>query len=274
MEAHWDAMAHPTAARDCIVGKGAPALNPKAAEFACKNSRTEVRLSAMEHAGKASRAGLKVIGWTLVGLLALTVLGLLAAFVGTFVAAISGILFGLWVLFSCFCLWFFRDPNPRVPLGPDLIVSPAHGKVDIIDEYVEPEFLGGACRRVSIFLSVFDVHVQKAPASGRVVHLRHKPGQFLNAMNQESALRNENVLVGLESAEKPGERLGIRLIAGVIARRIVPWVAVGDEVSRGERLSLIQFGSRVELYFPLSYRVRVAVGDRVSGGETVLVERV
>jgi len=106
------------------------------------------------------------------------------------------------------------------------------------------------------------------------VQLRHKPGEFLNAMNRESALRNENVLIGLESSEKPGERLGIRLISGVIARRIVPWTAVGDAVSRGERLSLIQFGSRVELYFPLTYQVRVAVGDRVRGGETVVVERV
>lgn len=229
---------------------------------------------AMKHAGKASRAGTRVIVWTFVGLLVVTAVGLLAAFVGTFVAAASGILFGLWILLSLFCLWFFRDPNPRVPLGAALILSPAHGKVDIIDEFEEREFVGGPCRRISIFLSVFDVHVQKAPAAGRIAFLRHTPGQFLNAMNRESALRNENVLLGLESGEQPGERLGIRLIAGVIARRIVPWVAVGDEVSRGERLSLIQFGSRVELYFPLTYRVRVEVGNRVCGGETVLVERV
>jgi phosphatidylserine decarboxylase len=241
--------------------------------FVCK-AWPSAKVSGMKHAGKASQAGLKVIAWTFAGLVVVTVLGLLAAFVGTFIAAASGVLFGVWVLLSIFCLWFFRDPNPRVPLGPDLIVSPAHGKVDIIDEMVESEFMGGACRRVSIFLSVFDVHVQNAPAAGRIVHLRHTPGQFLNAMNQESALRNENVLVGLESGERSGERLGIRLIAGVIARRIVPWVGLGDEVSRGERLSLIQFGSRVELYFPLSYRVRVAVGNRVCGGETVLVERV
>jgi phosphatidylserine decarboxylase len=228
----------------------------------------------MKHAGKAWRAGWKVIAWTFVGLLALTVLGLAAAFVGTFVAATSGILFGLWVLLSLFCLWFFRDPNPRVPLGAGLILSPAHGKVDLIDEVTEPDFMGGPCRRISIFLSVFDVHVQYAPAAGRIVHLQHKPGQFLNAMNHESALRNENVLVGLESSERPEERLGIRLIAGLIARRIVPWAGVGDEVSRGERLSLIQFGSRVELYFPLNYQVRVAVGNRVRGGESVVVERV
>lgn len=227
----------------------------------------------MKHAGKASQAGRKVIAWAFVGLLALTVFGLLAVLVGTFLAASSGVLFGLWVLLALFSLWFFRDPNPRVPAGPEMIVSPAHGKVDIIDEIEELEFVGGPCRRISIFLSVFDVHVQKAPAAGRIAFLRHKPGQFLNAMNRDSALRNENVLLGLESIEKPGERLGIRLIAGVIARRIVPWVAVGDEVARGERLSLIQFGSRVELYFPLAYRVRVGMGERVCGGETVIVER-
>ncbi len=228
----------------------------------------------MKHAGKASQAGLKVIAWTFIGLLILTVMGLLAALVGTFIAASSAVLFGLWVLLSLFCLLFFRDPDPRVPLGPDLIVSPAHGKVDIIDEVVESEFMGGPCRRVSVFLSVFDVHVQNAPSAGRIVHLRHAPGQFLNAMNPESARQNENVLIGLESGERPGERLGVRLIAGLIARRIVPWTAVNDEVARGERLSLIQFGSRVDLYSPLSYRVRVSLGDRVRGGETVMLERV
>lgn len=227
----------------------------------------------MKHAGKASQAGLKVILWTLGGLLALTALGLVAALAGTFVAATSGFLFGVWILFSLFSLWFFRDPNPRVPLGSGLMVSPAHGKVDIIDEISEPDFMGGTCRRVSVFLSVFDVHVQKAPASGRIAYLRHTPGQFLNAMNPQSSLRNENVLVGLESREAAGERLGVRLIAGLVARRIVPWVAVGDEVGRGERISLIQFGSRVELYFPVDYRVRVGLGDRVRGGETVIAER-
>jgi phosphatidylserine decarboxylase len=227
----------------------------------------------MKHAGKATQAGLKVIFWTLVGLLLMTALGLIAALVGTFVAAAAGALFGLWVVFSLFCLWFFRDPNPRVPLGADLIVAPAHGKVDVIDETTEPEYVGGACRRIAIFLSVFDVHVQKAPVAGRIAHLRHNPGQFVNAMKPEAARLNENVLVGLESSERAGEKLAMRLIAGLVARRIVPWIGLGDQVARGERLSLIQFGSRVELYLPMDCQIRVRVGDRVRGGETIVAVR-
>jgi phosphatidylserine decarboxylase len=227
-------------------------------------------MSPMKHKGKAMHAGLKLILWTLVVLVAVTAIGILAALVGTFVAAISAFLFGAWVLFAALCLWFFRDPDPRVPLDHGIIVSPAHGKVDAIGEATEAEFLGGACRRVSIFLSIFDVHVQKAPIAGRVVHLKHSPGQFLSATRAESAVRNENVLVGFESAERPGEKLALRLIAGVIARRIIPWVTVGEAVARGERISLIQFGSRVDVYLPMAAEVRVKLGDHVRGGETVL----
>jgi phosphatidylserine decarboxylase len=228
----------------------------------------------MKHKGKAFQAGLKVVTWALIALVAITVVSLVAALVGTFLAAISGILFGVWVLFALSCLWFFRDPDPRVPMGPGQIVAPAHGKVDLIEETTEPEFVGGPCRRISIFLSVFAVHVQKAPVAGRIVYRQHHPGEFLNAMRPESALRNEHVVFGIESNEKPGEKLTVRLIAGVIARRIVPWAVVGDEVARGERLSLIRFGSRVDLFLPLEHRVMVRVGDTVRGGETVVAERV
>jgi phosphatidylserine decarboxylase len=194
-------------------------------------------------------------------------------FVGTLVAGVAGFLFGAWVLFALLCFWFFRDPNPRVPLDADVIVAPAHGKVDLIDETTEPEFVGGPCRRVSIFLSVFDVHVQKAPTAGRIACVRHTPGQFLNAMRSESGTRNENVFVGIESSERAGERIALRLIAGAIARRIIPWAAVGEDVSRGERISLIQFGSRVTIYLPADAKVAVRLGQHVRGGETVIARR-
>ena len=230
-------------------------------------------MRAMKHQGKARQAGLKLILWTLVALLVLTAVGLVAAVVGMLAAAAAGFLFGAWAIFAVLCLWFFRDPNPRVPLDADVIVSPAHGKVDLVDESVEPEFLGGPCRRVSIFLSIFDVHVQKAPTAGRIACVRRTPGEFLNAMRSESGARNENVFIGLESSERAGERIAIRLIAGAIARRIVPWVSVGEEVSRGERISLIQFGSRVTVYLPASARVEVQLGQHVRGGETVIARR-
>src|SRR5581483_3272950 len=137
-----------------------------------------------------------------------------------------------------------------------------HGKVDIIEEITEREFMGGKCQRVSIFLSVVDVHVQQAPVSGKIVLVRHTAGQFLNAMRSDCAQFNENVLIGVESTEAPGEKIGLRLIAGLIARRIVPFVVAGDSTAKGERISLIQFGSRVDIYLPMSATVKVKLGDR------------
>jgi len=176
----------------------------------------------------------------------------------------------LGFVFGVFVLWFFRDPNPRVPSEERVVVSPAHGKVDVIDEMEEPDVMGGPCKRISIFLSVFDVHVQNSPVAGTVNHLRHTPGKFLNALNTDSASHNENVLVGFQLKEPAGGQVGIRLIAGLIARRIIPWVQTGESVSRGERVSLIQFGSRVDVYLPLTARVEVRLGQRVRGGETVV----
>jgi phosphatidylserine decarboxylase len=232
-----------------------------------------IKMAAMKHHGKATQAALKLIFWTLVGLLAVTAAGILGAVVGTLVAASAGFLFCAWVVFALFCLWFFRDPNPNVPAGADVIVAPAHGKVDVIDETTEPEFAGGACKRISIFLSVIEVHVQRAPVAGKVAHLKHTSGEFLSALKSESAARNENVLIGFESSERPGEKIAVRLIAGVLARRIVPWIAMGDEVARGERISLIQFGSRVDIYLPAAVQIQVKLGDKVRGGETVIATR-
>jgi phosphatidylserine decarboxylase len=157
-----------------------------------------------------------------------------------------------------------------VPVGANLVVSPAHGKVDVIDRTTEPQFMGGECQRVSIFLSVFNVHVQNAPVGGKVGFLKYTMGQFLNAMRTESAIHNENVLLGFEVSEPKGQRIGVRLIAGVIARRIVPFVQVGDEIARGERISLIQFGSRADVYLPAGAKIKVQLGEHVVGGQTVL----
>src|SRR5437867_6624417 len=115
-------------------------------------------MACMKHQGKATQAALKLIFWTLVGLLAITAIGILGALVGTLVAASAGFLFCIWVSFALFCLWFFRDPNPNVPMAAAAIVAPAHGQVDLIDDTAEPEFMAGACKRISIFLSVIEVH--------------------------------------------------------------------------------------------------------------------
>lgn len=221
----------------------------------------------MKHSGKASRAAGRILLW---GVVLFVVLGAVLRFTGVANVLAGGIAGVPFLAFVAFTLYFFRDPEARVPAGPGLVVAPAHGKVDIIDEIDEPTVMGGRCRRVSIFLSVFDVHVQQAPVAGRVTYVKHNPGKFLNAMKAESATENENVLIGFESADPATPRIGVRLLTGLIARRIIPWLQVGESVAKGERISLIQFGSRVDLYLPLEATVVVKLGDRAVGGETVM----
>ncbi len=194
----------------------------------------------------------------------------LAALIGSCILAVAGVLGALWVLFVLFTFYFFRDPDAMTPSTPNLVVAPGHGKVDTIDTTTEEEFMGGECQRISIFLSVFDVHVQNAPVTGRIAFFKHSPGQYLNAMRADCAKFNENVLIGIESVEPSNQKIGLRLIAGLIARRIVPFVAQNDPVHRGERISLIQFGSRVDVYLPKSAKLKIQLGDRVVGGQTVL----
>jgi phosphatidylserine decarboxylase len=211
----------------------------------------------------------------MIGLSAAAVIGLLLAaligkYLGTFVLGMTGVLGGLWVLFVAFTFYFFRDPDPMTPSGAKLVIAPGHGKVDTIDTTTVNDFMEGECQRISIFLSVFDVHVQNAPVTGRIAFFKHSPGQYLNAMRADCSQFNENVLIGIESVDPLGAKVGVRLIAGLIARRIVPFIAQNDAVQRGERISLIQFGSRVDVYLPKSAQVKVKLGDRVVGGQTVL----
>jgi phosphatidylserine decarboxylase len=224
----------------------------------------------MINSGKARKAAFKMILITLATLLVLLAAALLGWMITTTIVAVWGVLLVAWVLFAIFTLYFFRDPTPKVPKGAGLVISPAHGKVDAVGMTTEPRFMGGECQRISIFLSVVDVHVQNAPVSGKVSFFKYTEGQFLNAMAADSAVHNENVLIGLESSDPQGAKVGLRLIAGLIARRIVPWVKTGDEVLRGDRISLIQFGSRADVYLPRGATIRVKLGDRVVGGETIL----
>jgi phosphatidylserine decarboxylase len=228
----------------------------------------------MKHSGKARRAAFKLILYSLIALVVGVIIAGVGAVIVTLALAITPVLIValvvVWIVFAIFTLYFFRDPNPRVPAGANLVVAPAHGKVDVIGTATEPEFLGGECQRVSIFLSVIDVHLQNAPVSGKVALLKYTMGQFLNALKAESAIYNENVLLGFEASEPRGQKVGVRLIAGVIARRIVPFVQQGDEVNRGDRIALIQFGSRADVYLPLNAKIKVKLNDHVVGGETVL----
>ena len=211
-----------------------------------------------------------MIGLSGIALLILLAVAWVAAKIGSIILALTGVIIALWALFAGFTYYFFRDPDPAPPAGAKLVIAPGHGKVDTIDFTNEPNFMGGECRRISIFLSVFDVHVQNSPVTGRVAFFKHSPGQYLNAMRADCSLYNENVLIGIESMDPVGVKVGVRLIAGLIARRIVPWVSQNDPVLRGERISLIQFGSRVDVYLPKDVKVKVQLGERVVGGQTVL----
>jgi phosphatidylserine decarboxylase len=224
----------------------------------------------VKHSGKAMLAAFKLIGLGLLAVLVLLGVSWLAALIGTVIWKLYLALFVLWSLFAAFTLYFFRDPDALTPSGPNLAVSPAHGTVDVIDTIIENEYMGGECQRISIFLSVIDIHVQNAPVTGRVAFFKHTPGQYLNAMRSDCAQYNENVFVGLDAVEPRGEKVALRLISGLIARRIVPWISQNEPVQRGERIGLIQFGSRVEIYLPMKAKIKATLGQKVVGGETVL----
>lgn len=224
----------------------------------------------MKHSGKPFKAALRIIFWTLVLLVALFAAGKLATLLGSAVIAVSSTIITLWLLFVLFTLYFFRDPEPILPSDPKAVVAPGQGKVDLIDETNEEEFMGGRCKRVSIFLSVFDVHVQRAPVSGKMVYHKYTEGEFLSATRTDCGTHNENALLGFVTLGNDNQKIGLRLIAGLIARRINVWATAGEDVVRGERISLIQFGSRTDIYLPMDSTIQVKLGDRVKVGESVI----
>ena len=199
------------------------------------------------------------------------------------------VLFGLdweylgWPLLalSAFVFAFFRDPERVVPQGPELIVSPADGLVSLIMQVPPPPELqfddetgrglgADPVTRVSIFMSVFDVHINRAPVPGTVKRIAYIPGKFLNADLDKASEENERQHVLIEKAD--GQSIGFTQIAGLVARRIIPFVKPGDLVAGGQRIGLIRFGSRVDVYLPRGTDSKVLLGQRVIGGETVLAE--
>ena len=176
----------------------------------------------------------------------------------------SLVLLALPLLLAAFFLWFFRDPKREIPEAPGLIVSPADGKVTAIRKISSAD---GELYHVSIFLNVFNVHVNRSPIAGTIRAVDYKKGEYLNAMNPESAEKNEQNRV-----EVAGELCMVRFtqIAGLLARRIVFNKKVGDWVHRGERVGLIKFGSRVDVFFPGACELQIALGDHVQGGASIL----
>ncbi len=192
---------------------------------------------------------------------------LILASIGVAVWFVSVWLSLIFLALFLFTIAFFRDPNRPVPAGPNLIVAPADGRVRDIVELDEKEILKTKTRRVGIFLSIFDVHTNRAPIDGRIVYRQHHAGLCLDARDPNCSEKNEAMTWAFEN---PRGAIVVRQLTGAIARRIVAWANVGDELKKGERFGMIRFGSRTELYLPLDAEVLVKTGDHVSGGSTVI----
>ncbi|HKE62237.1 MAG TPA: phosphatidylserine decarboxylase family protein [Nitrospira sp.] len=179
------------------------------------------------------------------------------------IAVLAGIL-------TLFVSWFFRNPPRAIPQGARLVVAPGDGKVLAVDEEFEPRYLKDRAVRISIFLNVFDVHINRIPCEGTIEDVQYQPGLFLVASKPSATLKNEQNAVMIKAV---GEAKVLCVqVAGLIARRIVCWVNPKDRAVRGERYGLIRFGSRMDTYLPIGTAIKVAVGDRVKGGESILGE--
>ena len=182
-------------------------------------------------------------------------------------AAFSAWLWWFFFVLFLFTVAFFRDPERAVPADPNLIVAAADGTVMDIVELDENQVLKTRTRRVGIFLSIFDVHTNRAPVDGRVVYRQHRKGLCLDARRADCSEKNESMTWAFEN---PRVTIVVRQITGAIARRIVAWAQMGDELKKGERFGMIRFGSRTELYLPLNAEVLVKTGDHVLGGSTII----
>lgn len=194
-----------------------------------------------------------------------------------FIAALTALLAALlnWVIISVFfwaagifILYFFRDPERVVPDDPRAVVSPADGKVILIEKVTDERFLHGQVLKISIFMNIFNVHVNRIPYDGVVKEIRYQAGQFLAADQERASFENENNAVFLEVEDE--RRMVVVQVAGLLARRIVCWAEHGDKVRKGMRFGMIRFGSRLDVYLPLSVQIEVEIDQRVAAGQTVL----
>ncbi len=198
-----------------------------------------------------------------------------AAAVSTFAVALARRSWALWLLavvITIIALWvayFFRDPERTGERGSQIVVAPADGKLILITEIDEPNFVGGKALRLSIFMNVFNVHVNRYPVDGTVEYVHYNKGKFLNAAAEKSSLENEQSSVGIQSGPY---RILVSQIAGLIARRIVTYSRIGDHAAQGERMGIIRFGSRVDVFIPTDSKLRVKLGALTTAGTTVLAE--
>jgi phosphatidylserine decarboxylase len=171
------------------------------------------------------------------------------------------------LIITLFMVLFFRDPERKIPEGEGIFVSPADGKVILIKDVYEKDYLKAESKEISIFMSILNVHVNRSPCDGKVSLVKHSSGKFLVAHKDAASMENENTVMVLEG--KDG-KIVVRQVAGFLARRIVCRAEVGDELRRGERYGMIKFGSRLDVYLPKDVKIKVKAGDKVRAGETIL----
>jgi phosphatidylserine decarboxylase len=174
---------------------------------------------------------------------------------------------GLFGLLFFYNLYFFRDPERRIPSDARAIVAAADGRIVEIRRVTEPHWMKQQTQMVAIFLSIFDVHVQRAPIAGTIEFVRHFPGKFLDVRDPNASAQNEHRVIGIRDGEF---QVVVRQIAGLIARRIVGWRGTGARLEKGERIGMIRYGSRVEMFLPLDVEITAKVGDVAKGGETII----
>jgi phosphatidylserine decarboxylase len=219
------------------------------------------------NSGKANKAAIRLILWSLAALVGLFVAAWVGYHFGGFILAHPTVLLAPWAVFIIGILYLSRDPDPVDPSDLNAIVSPAHGKVDVIEDSVESEFMKGACKRISIRVSLLDVQIQNAPAAGTVAHF-----DYHRAMKDSGTARTENLFIGLDVVGRPDTKIAVRLMGGTWGKRIVSWIAPNDVVTRGVRIGMMRPASRVDLFLPNQVKLHVNTGDEVAGGQSVVAK--
>lgn len=222
-----------------------------------------------------ARAGLaELMVFSLITFGPATALAYLAASLSGVAAIAAWLAVATFAIIGGLIVWFFRDPNRVIPAGEHLVVSPADGKIVAIEDLEHDDFIGGPAVKIGIFLSIFNVHINRSPIAAKVIGLTYKPGQYLNALRPESARENEQVAIRIEGNHAPHRRMIARQITGAIARRIVCWLKPGDDLAAGEQFGMIKLGSRTELLIPKEegLQIRIAIGDKVKAGTTIFAE--
>lgn len=223
----------------------------------------------MKNSGRANQTALKLILWTFLGFVAVVAAGYLATIIGAFIRSAALVLFSLWGLLAVAVYFYFRDPDPVVPVKAGVVVSPVHGKVVGISEGEKPDFMNGAaCQKVTIKVACWDIPLLYAPVTGKLGHYQYRPGDWQGSTDTSKEVQDTRI----DGTDASGPSIGVRMLAGRLGQRIQSWVSLGEDVERGQRVGMMQLGNRCEVFLPLDLELTVKPDDVVKGGETVLAQ--